>query len=563
MSHNVDNYRDVFISFSFADQDIADTIVNQLYYNHNISYWICTHDIYAGLHYDDEITSAIKNSKVVVLIQSHNSVQSKEVPKEIRLAVNVFHKPVIPFILDDSHWDNGIAYHLTNVHYIDATKPPLEKRIADLADSIYAITKPRKESLENAKPSGFPHTFGISNLSVLAEGRFLYLGSRLSSFSLESQKYCIYDKFERKFHIAHLSPLQLINEFTIDINIIQNCDVMFSNDSHYFAILTGNRLRIFDMTENRWITSPKGNIIHFYKSQIPLFIVWLNNTIVFLCGQGNIHNCKITSLTMVSISSIGNKPQHFDISNLKICGVLKGCYSHKQGYVIAYNQQHQLLVINLTTVSVVQNINSEYLNQLMSAEIYKRDGGINQISPDGKMYCILPPNGGLKIYSTDEEILIDDIYFESSTTLLSNGRLLILDKSSGIVSLNDYTSSTKKTIFNSDFFLDNELFYHSIPFCLEYDMNSNTYIFFVKNSEATLSRIVCVNESGSPVGVSDEISIAPGNQEYIANMQNGVLLLGNYILKGEKGYKDNCVNTYIYGARYSYTANNELEFKCL
>lgn len=563
MAHNHDSYHDIFISFSFADEEIVDTIVDRLYREHNISYWMCTHNLHPGLHYyDDEITAAIKNAQAVVLIQSYHSVKSQEVPKEIRLAVSRFHKPVIPFVLDDSQWDNGIALQLTNMQQINATNPPSDESIAHLADSIYKIVGRRKESLGDARPLGSPRTFEMTNLSVLNDGRFLYLGNGLSSFSPDTKKCCLYDKINKNFLVTQLSPLQAINDFAISVDTVQNCDVMFSNDSHYFAILNGDRLRIFDMTENRWITPPKGNVIRFYKSQIPLFIYWLNDTIVFLCGQRNKQDYKVTTLTKIPISPL-SKPQHFDISNFEIRGVLKGCYSNKQGHVIFYNRQCRLLEINLTTLSVKQDIDSEYLNQLMSTEIHSRDGGIDQFSPDCKMYCILPPNGGLKIYSTNEEILIDDIYFNAGLVMLSNGRSLILDKTSGTVSLHDYMSSTKKTVFNDAFFLDNELFYHSVPFCFEYDIKSNTYVFFVKNSESTSSRIVCVNASGNPVAVSDEIPIAPGIQGYVTSMRNDVLLLGYYIPKGEKGYRDNGVNTYIYGASYCYTANGELTFKRL
>lgn len=563
MVNSYEKYHDIFISFSFADEEIVDKIVDQLYHKYDISYWMCTHDLHPGLdYYDNAITAAIKNAQAVVLIQSYNSVKSEEVPKEIRLADSRFHKPVIPFSLDNSQWDNGIAYLLQNMQQINATNPPSDESIALLADSIYTIIGRRKESAGSAAPLGPPRTFEMTNLSVLNDGRFLYLGNGLSSFSPDTKKCCLYDKANKNFVVTQLSPLQIINDFAVSVDTVQNCDVMFSNDSHYFAILNGDRLRIFDMTENRWITSPKGNAIRFYKSQIPLFIFWLNDTIVFMCGQRNKQDCKVTTLTKIPISP-QIKPQHFDISNLEICGVLKGCYSNKQGHVIFYNRQCQLLEINLTTLSVKQDIDSEYLNQLTSTEIHSRDSGIDQFSPDCKMYGIISPNGGLKIYSTDEELLIDDIYFNAGLVMLPNGRSLILDKTSGTVSLNDYISSTKKVIFNDAFFLNNELFYHSVPFCFEYDVKSNTYVFFVKNSEAASSRIVCVNAFGNPVTVSDEVPIAPGIQGYVTSMRNDILLLGYYIPKGEKGYRNNSINTYIYGASYYYTANGELILKRL
>lgn len=133
------NVHDVFISFSFKDQKIVEYIVNQLLNQYGIKYWICTRDIHAGLHYDEKITKAIKSSKVFVLIQSKSSVESDEVPKEIRLAIK-FKKTIIPFVIDESEWDDGILYHLINTQEIDATRPTLDERIAELAEEIQYFT---------------------------------------------------------------------------------------------------------------------------------------------------------------------------------------------------------------------------------------------------------------------------------------------------------------------------------------------------------------------------------------------------------------------------------------
>lgn len=126
---------DAFISFSFKDQKVVEHIVNQLLSQYGIKYWICTRDIRAGQHYDDMIYEAIKMSKVFVLIQSQSSVESDEVPKEIRLAIK-FKKTIIPFVIEDSEWVGGIAYQVINTQEINATRPTLEERIAELAEEI-------------------------------------------------------------------------------------------------------------------------------------------------------------------------------------------------------------------------------------------------------------------------------------------------------------------------------------------------------------------------------------------------------------------------------------------
>lgn len=126
---------EVFISFSFEDQEIVNKIVNQLSNKHNITYWICTKDTRAGERYKREIVRAIKSCKIVVLIQSKNSVRSKEVAREISIAVKR-QKIIIPFIIEESELEDDLEYDLIDVKFIDGTIPIFEDRIKDLAKEI-------------------------------------------------------------------------------------------------------------------------------------------------------------------------------------------------------------------------------------------------------------------------------------------------------------------------------------------------------------------------------------------------------------------------------------------
>jgi len=133
---------DVFISFSFSDKDKVDYIVNHLSSEHGISCWMCSNKVSGGEKYKAQITNAIDTAKAVVLIQSSNAVESKEIPKEIGMALES-DKMVVPFRIDNSELKGDLKYDLTGVEYIDATIPTLDQRILDLARSISkAINKP-------------------------------------------------------------------------------------------------------------------------------------------------------------------------------------------------------------------------------------------------------------------------------------------------------------------------------------------------------------------------------------------------------------------------------------
>lgn len=139
---------DIFISFSFADQKIAEEIVNQLQGKYGISCWICTHDIQAGANYKEAIVTAITEAKAFVLVQTVNAMNSTEVPKETSLAMTR-QKVIIPFTLDDSVLPPKFEYDLADVQRIDARKPTLNDRICDLAAEIRKVIGPSKTEENN------------------------------------------------------------------------------------------------------------------------------------------------------------------------------------------------------------------------------------------------------------------------------------------------------------------------------------------------------------------------------------------------------------------------------
>ncbi len=129
---------DVFISYSFSDQEDAEYIVNTLVEKYGISCWICTRDIAKGDNYKEKIAEAIESSGVVVLIQSKSAVESIEIPKEIGIALEE-EKKIIPFRIDTAKLKNALRYDLNGVEYIDATIPTREQRIDDLAKTILRL----------------------------------------------------------------------------------------------------------------------------------------------------------------------------------------------------------------------------------------------------------------------------------------------------------------------------------------------------------------------------------------------------------------------------------------
>lgn len=162
---------DVFISFSFKDQTVTEYISNRLMSEYNISYWMCTRELVGGDHYKESIVEAIKNASIVLMIQSENSLASREVPKEVALALDN-QKPVIPFVLDDAELCGDLEYDLIGIQRVDARKPTLNERIEELASQIYSVIG-KDATQNNAWVERLNHTKLLSTATVMPKKIFL------------------------------------------------------------------------------------------------------------------------------------------------------------------------------------------------------------------------------------------------------------------------------------------------------------------------------------------------------------------------------------------------------
>ncbi len=162
---------DIFISFSFKDQATAEYVSNKLLSEYHISYWMCTRDLVGGDHFKSSIAEAIKNARLVLMIQSENSLASKEVPKEVSIALD-YNKPVIPFVLDNAELCGDLEYDLIGIHRIDARKPTLDERIEELARQIYSMLS-KKASENDAWAVRFLRTKLLSTATVVPKKVFL------------------------------------------------------------------------------------------------------------------------------------------------------------------------------------------------------------------------------------------------------------------------------------------------------------------------------------------------------------------------------------------------------
>ena len=107
----------VFISYSRKDIDKSKKICETLKDN-GINYWIDEEGKYSGSNFKGVLVEQIRKSSVVLFLSSENSNQSKNVIKEIGVAVH-YSIPIIPIKLDNTSYDVNIEYDLCNIDYIE------------------------------------------------------------------------------------------------------------------------------------------------------------------------------------------------------------------------------------------------------------------------------------------------------------------------------------------------------------------------------------------------------------------------------------------------------------
>jgi hypothetical protein len=125
---------DVFISYSNKDKPVADAVVASLE-STGIRCWFAPRDVTPGTSWGQAIVHAIEASRIMVIILSENSNQSRQVVREVERAV-ADEVIIIPFRIENITPTGAMAYFLSSEHWLDALTPPLEKHIKKLGSTI-------------------------------------------------------------------------------------------------------------------------------------------------------------------------------------------------------------------------------------------------------------------------------------------------------------------------------------------------------------------------------------------------------------------------------------------
>lgn len=125
---------DVFLSHSAQNREVADAVCAALEKG-AIRCWVAPRDVRPGRTFPGEITRAIQQSKVMLLIFSSHSNNSEQVLREVQLATDS-RLPIIRFRIEDVALTDDLKYFLSTPHWLDALTPPLATHIARLELAI-------------------------------------------------------------------------------------------------------------------------------------------------------------------------------------------------------------------------------------------------------------------------------------------------------------------------------------------------------------------------------------------------------------------------------------------
>ena len=151
--------------------------------------WVAPRDILPGQDWAESIEGAISKSKLLIIIFSSYSNNSKQVSRETSLAFNS-EVTVIPFRIEDIEPKGAMKYYLLNTHWQDALTPPIENHIKKLieiastfigkkiddteevdkiiSDQSKELTEIKKEFIEKQSKKKLAIILGVAGVIILA-----------------------------------------------------------------------------------------------------------------------------------------------------------------------------------------------------------------------------------------------------------------------------------------------------------------------------------------------------------------------------------------------------------
>jgi hypothetical protein len=125
---------DAFVSYSKNDIETVAAICKALEEN-GLSCWYAPRNVPIGADWDASIMEALAASRVMILVWSSHSDQSKQVKREVALALDEIGVTVIPFRIESVE-PSKLRYYLSGIQWFDASTPPPEANLKRLVEQV-------------------------------------------------------------------------------------------------------------------------------------------------------------------------------------------------------------------------------------------------------------------------------------------------------------------------------------------------------------------------------------------------------------------------------------------
>jgi TolB-like protein len=126
-----------FISYASQDKAVADAVCQALELA-GVPCWIAPRDVVLGGSYAGEIVHAIDATKLLILILSKNSAESKHVLREVERASSKGHS-VVGFKIDMAPISADLEYFLNTSQWLDASDTGVERALPRLVDAVKRV----------------------------------------------------------------------------------------------------------------------------------------------------------------------------------------------------------------------------------------------------------------------------------------------------------------------------------------------------------------------------------------------------------------------------------------
>lgn len=158
---------DVFIIYATEDKLTADAVVATLE-GDRLRCWIAPRDVLPGISWALAIIEAINQSRIIVLIFSSRSNDSRQVMNEVERAASKG-IPIIPFRIEDVPLSPSLELFISSRHWLDALTPPLEQHLQHLAETVNMLLSRESEREQLGTGTGAPSASAAADLEALNE----------------------------------------------------------------------------------------------------------------------------------------------------------------------------------------------------------------------------------------------------------------------------------------------------------------------------------------------------------------------------------------------------------